>query len=111
MALPLEVLNSGVMVGVLRVSGDGLQAVAAHCAAVAEALLVAAPVPCVGLPVQATSGAVGAAGAAVGGVVTVLAGRVQTRGVNAVQSGAGFVVTDDTGARDIAAVGASIEKA
>jgi len=99
------------MAGVLRVSSDGLRAAAAHCAAVSEGLVAAAPVPSVGLQVQATSGAVGAASAAVGGAVTVLAGRAQTRGVNAVRAGADFGVTDDAGACDIGAVRTSIEKA
>jgi hypothetical protein len=58
---------------VLRVSNEGLQVLAAHCDAVSAGLVAATPLPSLGLPVQATSGAVGSAYAALDEVNTTLA--------------------------------------
>jgi hypothetical protein len=57
---------------VLRVSDEGLQALAARCEMVSAALVAATPLPRVGLPVQATSGAVGVAHAALDKAITAL---------------------------------------
>jgi hypothetical protein len=89
---------------VLRVSNEGLQVLAAHCDTVSAALVAAAPLPSVVLPIQATSGAVGSAYAAIGAVVTTLAGRAQKSAVKAALAGAEFVSTDAAGAQTVAAI-------
>lgn len=94
----------------LRVSNEGLQELAAHCGAVSAGLVAATPLPCVGLPTQATSGAVGTAYVALDEAITTLAGRAQTSAVKAAVMGAGFVVTDGAGAQSVAAIGASIDQ-
>ncbi|ORV48022.1 hypothetical protein AWC05_05560 [Mycobacterium florentinum] len=76
------------MADALRVSDAGLQVLAAHCEPISAELVAAAPLPRVGLPIQATSGAVGAAHAAVGGAITALARRVQTSAVKSAMAGA-----------------------
>jgi hypothetical protein len=93
---------------VLGVSDAGLQALAAHCETVSAGMVAAAPVPSVGLPIQATSGAVGAAHAAVEEVITALAERAQTSTVKSALTGAQFATTDAAGAQQAAAVGNSI---
>jgi hypothetical protein len=95
---------------VLHVSEAGLQALAVHCETVSAALVSAAPIPTVGLPVQATTGAVGTAYAGVIRAVAVLAGRAQTSAVKAAAAGTEFAVTDATGAQQITAIGASINQ-
>jgi hypothetical protein len=100
----------GEVADALRVSNEGLQVLAAHCDAVSAGLVAAAPLPSVGLPNQATSGAVGAAYAALDGVITTLAGRAQTSAVKVAAAGAGFVATDSAGAQSVAAIGASIDQ-
>jgi hypothetical protein len=97
------------LTGVLRVSDDGLQLLAAYCEAMSARLVAATPVPSVGLPTQATSGAVGTAYVALGGAVTALAGRVQTSGAEAAAAGVDFVVTDDAAAHDLGAIGGRID--
>jgi hypothetical protein len=92
----------------LRVSDAGLQALAAHCEMVSADLVAATPLPSVGLPVQATSGAVGAADAALGGAITVLSRRAQTSAVKSAVAGAQFAMTDTAGAQQAAAIGNSI---
>ena len=92
----------------LRVSNEGLQALAAHCDAVSASLVTATPLPSAGLPVQATSGAVGAAYAALDSVITTLAGRAQASAVKAAVAGAEFVASDSAGAQSVAALGTSI---
>jgi len=96
------------MAEVLDVEGAGLAALSVHCESVSAGLLMAVPVPAIGLPVQATSDAVGGAHLAVAKAVAVLAGRAQSSAVIAAQNQAGFVDTDAAGAADMAAAGASI---
>ncbi|OBA59388.1 hypothetical protein A5647_17120 [Mycobacterium sp. 1100029.7] len=98
------------MADVFEASGEGLQALAAHCTMVSAELVAATPVPRVGLPVQATSGAVGATHAAVDGVITALAHRAQSSAVKSAVAGAQFAMTDAAGARQAAALVASISK-
>jgi hypothetical protein len=95
---------------VLRVSSAGLQVLAAHCEMVSAELVAAAPLPRVGLPIQATSGAVGAAHAAVDATITVLAGRAQTSAVKSAVAGAEFAMTDTAGAQQLGAIGTSISQ-
>jgi hypothetical protein len=96
---------------VLRVSDEGLQALAAHCEMVSAALVAATPLPRVGLPIQATSGAVGAAHAALDKAIGVLSARAQTSAVKSAVAGAQFAVADTAGAQQAAAVGHSISQA
>ncbi|MEM6109754.1 hypothetical protein AAHS21_26485 [Mycobacterium sp. 050272] len=98
------------MADVLRVSDEGLQALAAHCETVSAELVAATPLPKVGLPIQATSGAVGATRAAVGGVIAKLAQRAQTSAVKSAMAGAEFATTDTDGAQQAAAIAASIPR-
>ncbi|MEE3062825.1 MAG: hypothetical protein VYA67_02520 [Actinomycetota bacterium] len=98
------------MADVLRVSDEGLQVLAAHCETVSAELVAATPLPRVGLPIQATSGAVGATHAAVGEVITVLAQRAQTSAVKSAMAGAEFAANDTAGAQQAAAIAASIPR-
>ncbi|MEZ0350835.1 hypothetical protein [Mycobacterium sp. pR1184] len=98
------------MADVLRVSDEGLRVLAAHCETVSAELVAAAPLPKVGLPIQATSGAVGAAHAAVTGVIAALAQRAQTSAVKSAMTGAEFAMTDTDGAQQAAAIAASIPR-
>ncbi len=91
----------------LRVSNEGLQVLAAHCERVSAALVAATPLPRVGLPVQATSGAVGAAHAALDKAITALSARAQTSAIKSAVAGAQFAATDMAGAQQAAAVGHS----
>jgi hypothetical protein len=95
---------------VLHVSNPGLQALALHCETVSTELVSAAPMPSVGLPVQATCGAVGAAYAALNGAIGVLARRAQTSAVKAAAAGTEFAIADAAGARQITAIGASVNR-
>jgi hypothetical protein len=94
----------------LRVSDAGLQALAAHCEKVSAELVAATPLPSVGLPVQATSGAVGAAHAALDAAITVLSRRAQTSAVKSAVVSAQFAMTDTAGAQQVGAIGASISQ-
>ncbi|MCV7029076.1 hypothetical protein [Mycobacterium sherrisii] len=96
------------MADVLQVSDEGLQVLAAHCEKVSAQLVAATPLPRVGLPTQATSGAVGAAHAALGGAIVVLARRAQTSAVKSAVAGAEFAMTDTNGAQQAAAIAPSI---
>lgn len=96
------------MADVFRVSDAGLQVLAAHCEMVSAELVAATPLPSVGLPIQATSGAVSAAHAALDGAITVLARRAQTSAVKSAVAGAQFATTDAAGAQQVATIGASI---
>lgn len=98
------------MAEVLRVSDAGLHALAAHCETVSAELVAATPLPSVGLPIQATSGAVGAAHAAVEKVISALAERAQTSAVKSGLAGTQFAATDTDGAQQAAAVGDSIPR-
>lgn len=103
-------LDSQGMVGVLRVSHAGLQALAAHCEAVSSSLVALSPRPSAGLPAQATSNAVGTAYTALGRAITVMAARGQTTRVKASKAGATFAVSDDATARELAAIGGSMAR-
>lgn len=96
--------------GVLRVNNAGLEALVAHCEAVAARLVAATPAPIVARPAQATSGAVDAAYTTLGGAVSILARRAQTNAVKAAVASAEFVVTDGVGAQNIATVGVSLDR-
>ena len=98
------------MADVLRVSDEGLQVLAAHCEKVSAELVAATPLPRVGLPIQATSGAVGAAHAALDAAITVLARRAQTSAVKSAAAGAEFATTDAVGAQQAAAIATSIPR-
>jgi hypothetical protein len=100
----------GDVADVLRVNDAGLQVLAAHCEMVSAELVAATPLPSVGLPVQATSGAVGAAHAALDAAITVLSRRVQTSAVKSVAADAQFAMTDTAGAQQAAAIGTSISQ-
>lgn len=93
------------VVDALRVNGEGLQVLAAHCDVVSQSLLAATARPKVGLPVQATSVAVGSAYSAVDEVAAALAGVAQARAVKAAAAGAEFGATDRAGAQDVAVLG------
>lgn len=95
------------MLGVLRVSNAGLQALAEHCSVVSAGLAASAPVPDVGPPIQATIDAVGTTCAARVRAGAVLAGRAQTHGIKTAQAGADIVVADDAGANEMGDVGDS----
>jgi hypothetical protein len=102
-------LKLGDVAVVLLVSDAGLRVLAAHCEMV-SAELVAATLPSVGLPIQATSAAVGAAHAAVDATITVLGRRAQTSAVKSAVAGAQFAMTDAAGAQQVAAIGASLSQ-
>jgi hypothetical protein len=94
----------------LRVSNAGLQALAAHCEMVSAELVAATPLPSVGLPIQATSGAVVAAHAALDAAITVLSRRAQTSAVKSAVVSAQFAMTDTAGAQQAAAIVSSISQ-
>ncbi|WP_096290224.1 hypothetical protein [Mycobacterium ahvazicum] len=96
------------MADVFRVSNEGLQVLAAHCATVSAELVAATPLPRVGLAIQATSGAVGATHAALDEAIATLAQRAQTSALKSAMAGTEFAATDIDGAQQAAALGASI---
>jgi hypothetical protein len=94
----------------LHVNDAGLQALAVHCDAVAAGVVAATPSPSMGPPIQATSGAVATVYAALDGAITVLSRRAQTTAVKSAAAGSQFAATDAVGARQAAAIGASVSR-
>ncbi|WP_131829071.1 hypothetical protein [Mycobacterium numidiamassiliense] len=98
------------MADALHVNNAGLQALAAHCDAVAASLVATTPPPSMGPAIQATSGAVGTVYAALDGAIIVLSRRAQSTAVKSAAAGSEFAATDAVGARQAAAIGAAVSR-
>jgi hypothetical protein len=93
----------------VRVSNEGLQALAAECATVSAQLADGSPSPATGPISQATSTAVAGGYAALRAVASVLATRVQATGLKLSTAGIGYTASDDDASRRLAALGQSLE--
>ena len=95
--------------GRLEVCEEGLQTLAAHCAATSAQLANEVPTVLEGPPAQATSAAVSAAYAALIATAGVLANRVQETQTSVAASAAQFATTEADSAHHIAALNQQVQ--
>jgi len=95
--------------GVVRVSDEGVQKLAARCATVSAQLADDTVAPLPGPPTQATAAAVASAYATLNATATALARRVEKTGVKVASAGVQYVAQDDDNAQQISSVGQSIQ--
>lgn len=95
--------------GVIRVSNDGLQRLAAQHAAVSAELARSTPVPPIGPPAQSTSAAVIGGYDALRAATGVIAARLKTTGSKLSAAGDRYAVQERSSAERLDAVGSSVE--